>query len=163
MAKIYVASPFGFFEAGRSFMYQEILPSLEKSGFEVIDPWQLTDKSRIDLCSCKSDKNEKERCFRELNKTIGKNNAEGLEKSDFVLAILDGTDIDSGTASEIGLAYARGKTIVGYRSDLRKTGENEGVRINLQVEYFIMSSGGEIFCSIVECIDFLKNKQIGLT
>lgn len=36
-----------------------------------------------------------------------------------MLAILDGQDVDSGTAAEIGYAFARRKPIVGYRGDLR--------------------------------------------
>jgi nucleoside 2-deoxyribosyltransferase len=35
-----------------------------------------------------------------------------------MLAILDGQDVDSGTAAEIGYAFARRKPIV-YRGDLR--------------------------------------------
>ena len=34
-----------------------------------------------------------------------------------VVAVLDGADVDSGTAAEIGYAFARGKLIVGYRGD----------------------------------------------
>ena len=37
------------------------------------------------------------------------------EASDVANAVLDGTDVDSGTASEIGYAFAKGKAIVGYR------------------------------------------------
>jgi nucleoside 2-deoxyribosyltransferase len=65
-----------------------------------------------------------------------------------VLAILDGVDVDSGTASEIGYACARGKLIVGYRGDLRLSGDNLDSRVNIQVEYFIRDSGGEVFASV---------------
>lgn len=65
-----------------------------------------------------------------------------------VFAVLDGTDVDSGTASEIGYAYALGKRILGYRGDFRLSADNEGSIVNLQVEYFIRASGGEIFNQI---------------
>ena len=60
------------------------------------------------------------------------------------MAVLDGTDVDSGTAAEIGYAFARGKLIVGYRGDFRLSADNEGSTVNLQVEYFIRASGGTI-------------------
>ncbi len=43
-----------------------------------------------------------------------------LKKCDFVVAILNGTDVDSGTAWEIGYAYAQGKKIFGILEDTRK-------------------------------------------
>ena len=63
---------------------------------------------------------------------------------DGVVAVLDGADVDSGTAAEIGYAFARGKLIVGYRGDFRLSADNEGGIVNLQVEYFIRQSGGTI-------------------
>jgi len=37
----------------------------------------------------------------------------------------------------IGFAFAKGKPIIGYRGDLRLSGDNDGAIVNLQVEYFI--------------------------
>ena len=65
-----------------------------------------------------------------------------------VLAVLDGTDVDSGTAAEIGYAFAKGRPILGYRGDFRLSADNEGSTVNLQVEYFITASGGTIFTSV---------------
>jgi nucleoside 2-deoxyribosyltransferase len=64
-----------------------------------------------------------------------------------VLANLDGQDVDSGTAAEIGYAFAKGKPIIGYRGDLRLSSDNVGLTVNLQVEFFIRESGGEIVTS----------------
>jgi nucleoside 2-deoxyribosyltransferase len=61
-----------------------------------------------------------------------------------VFAVLDGTDVDSGTAAEIGYAFAKGKPILGYRGDFRLSADNDGSIVNLQVEYFIRASGGTI-------------------
>jgi len=82
-----------------------------------------------------------------VNPVIGKNNAEAIKRSDIVVAVLDGTDVDSGTAAEVGFAAALGKTIIGYRGDFRQARDNEGAVVNLQVEYFIRQTGGEIVCS----------------
>ena len=46
---------------------------------------------------------------------IGERNGEAIESSGGMLAVLDGTDIGSGTASETGCAFALGKKILGCR------------------------------------------------
>jgi nucleoside 2-deoxyribosyltransferase len=56
--------------------------------------------------------------------------------------------VDSGTAAEIGYAFAMGKPILGYRGDFRLSADNEGSTVNLQVEYFITQSGGQIITEL---------------
>lgn len=51
-----------------------------------------------------------------------------IDSSDALLCILDGSDVDSGTAVEMGYAYARNKPIVGVRSDIRNS-EHKGVNL----------------------------------
>jgi len=53
-----------------------------------------------------------------------------LERCDVVLALLDGSDADSGTCFEMGYARARGKTVIGVRTDFR-TGEDQGLNLML--------------------------------
>ena len=53
---------------------------------------------------------------------------EELKKADTVLAILDGSDADSGTCIEIGYARGRGERIIGIRTDIRDS-EDRGVNI----------------------------------
>ena len=43
-----------------------------------------------------------------------------LEKADLVIAVLNGIEVDSGTAWEMGYAYARAKRLIGYVSDSRR-------------------------------------------
>jgi nucleoside 2-deoxyribosyltransferase len=57
---------------------------------------------------------------------------ETLDACDCVIAVLDGADADSGTCVEIGRAAARGKIIVGVRTDLR---ESEDRGLNLMVSH----------------------------
>ena len=83
---------------------------------------------------------------------IAENNRVGIDDCDFMLAVLDGTDVDSGTASEIGYAFAKEKKVVGYRGDFRLSSDNEGGIVNLQVEYFIRKSGGTIVTSLSDII-----------
>lgn len=77
-----------------------------------------------------------------------------IQRADAVLAILDGSDVDSGTAAEVGFAAALEKPVVGYRTDIRQAGE-AGAVVNLQVEYFIRVTGGRITTSIEEALALL--------
>lgn len=55
---------------------------------------------------------------------------EGLDWADTVVAIMDGADPDSGTCWECGYAYARGKTVVLFRSDFRGSGDEHDIPYN---------------------------------
>jgi nucleoside 2-deoxyribosyltransferase len=54
----------------------------------------------------------------------------GLDWADTVVAIMDGADPDSGTSWECGYAYARGKTVVLFRSDVRGSGDERDIPYN---------------------------------
>lgn len=154
--KIYIASPLGFCESGRDFYYNKIIPIFNNIGFEVIDPWKLTSEEEVLKVVNMPFGEEKRKAWSELSYIIGKNNAKGLNRANGVFAILDGVDVDSGTASEIGFANAIGIPILGYRNDFRFAGDNEGVTVNLQVEYFIKQSGGQIINNIEELPQMLN-------
>ena len=53
---------------------------------------------------------------------------EALDRCDAVIAILDGADSDSGTCIEIAYARAKGKPVIGVRTDFRD-GEIHGLNI----------------------------------
>ena len=55
---------------------------------------------------------------------------DGIDSADAVLAVLDGAEVDSGVAWEVGYAYARGKPVIGVRTDFRP-GAEHGVNIML--------------------------------
>lgn len=148
--RIYLAGPLGFSEIGRSFQQTTLVPELLRLGHQVLDPWQLTDPRKIEAARILPYGAERRDAWRALNVEIATNNRAAIESCDAVLAVLDGTDVDSGTASEIGFAFARGKPIIGYRGDYRSAGENEAATINLQVEYFIRQSGGSIISEVAQ-------------
>ena len=152
----YVASGFGFTEATRGFMRDVYIPALKRLGIVPINPWDLTSQEEID--SVFSIKNHKERlrALQELNWKIGERNKEAIDTSQILIANLDGQEVDSGVASEIGYAVGKGKTVFGWRGDIRKTGE-EGAIVNLQVQYFIEYSGGKIATSLQELEDILRD------
>lgn len=141
---IYPAGPLGFSEAGRYFYEREFLPLLTRIGFDPLDPWKLTDPEIIDQALRLPYGIDQKNAWQDANKIIGKNNAEAIKKGRLVVAILDGTDVDSGTASEIGFAANMGRPIIGYRGDFRLSADNPGSIVNLQVEYFIALNGIEI-------------------
>ena len=58
----------------------------------------------------------------EIAAQIGKANEEMIRSCDIVLGVLDGPELDSGTASEIGFAAALGKRCYGLRTDFRDCG-----------------------------------------
>lgn len=142
--RVYVASPLGFTEAGRAFLTSQLMPRLAAAGVTPIDPWTLTSDARIEAVRVMPDGPAKRDAWVRLGHEMGETNRRALDEADAVVAVLDGADVDSGTAAEIGYAFARGRRIVGYRSDLRRAGEHDGVVVNLQVEYFIRASGGTI-------------------
>lgn len=149
--KIYTAGPLGFSEAGRAFHNDIIVPMLEKIGFEVLDPWKLTPDEMVSKVARLPYGVKRRGSWSRLNRIIGLNNAIAIRDSQAVFAVLDGTDVDSGTAAEIGFAAALNKRIIGYRGDFRLSADNDGSRVNLQVEYFIVEPGqGDIFTTVEE-------------
>ena len=143
-ARVYVASPLGFSQAGRHFSESVLLPFLRGLDLEVLDPWGLTDPGELAAVEAMPYGVERRDAWRRLNREIGARNRSAIDGARAVVAVLDGVDVDSGTAAEIGYAFARGKLIVGYRGDFRLSADNEGGAVNLQVEYFIRESGGAI-------------------
>jgi Nucleoside 2-deoxyribosyltransferase len=55
----------------------------------------------------------------------------GLTHATLVLAILDGSDADSGSCFEVGYAYACEIPIVGLRTDFRGSGDHLGLNLML--------------------------------
>lgn len=160
--KVYLASGLGFSELGKNSI--NYLKENLKELVRVIEPFESN--SDLGLRIQEIEKDQSTSLFiikselKEINYQIGKRNENLINEADLILAILDGNDLDSGTSAEIGYAYGIGKKIIGYRGDFRNTGDNIGSVINLQVEYFVLSSGGYIFSSIKELVDYLKKIQI---
>lgn len=142
--RIYLAGPLGFSEAGRAFV-PKLKRVLAAKGHRIVDPFALTDTRAAQRMRYGP---KRRAAWRKLNRVIGANNRTAIDSCDAVVAVLDGTDVDSGTAAEIGYAFARDKIIVGYRGDFRLSADNEGVSVNLQVEYFIRESGGDIVTAL---------------
>lgn len=146
----YVASPLGFSEAGKYFYYETLIPMIASVGFRVLDPWVLTDSALIRSAIDTPEGPAQKKRWVEVNKIIGRNNDEAIKRSAIVVAVLDGSDVDSGTAAEIGAAATLGKLVIGYRNDLRQSADNVGAIVNLQVEYYIRKNGGDIVTTLTD-------------
>ena len=82
---------------------------------------------------------------------VGSRNASAIYSAHMLIAQLDGQEVDAGTAAEVGYAAALGLPCVGVRSDLRSSGE-PGMHVNLQLEAFIVLSGGFVAGSLDELV-----------
>ena len=61
-------------------------------------------------------------------------NLQAMNDCDLMVAILDGPQVDDGTAWEVGYFFSQGKRIIGIRTDFRRAGEAEKSSVNLMVE-----------------------------
>jgi nucleoside 2-deoxyribosyltransferase len=145
--RCYIASPLGFSEAGRYYYREVYLPALANV-VTPVDPWALTSATEIDEARAAGG-------LREMTLEIGRRNMEAIRSSPLLVALLDGQEVDSGTVAELGYAAALGKVCFGLRSDFRQTGE-EGATVNLQVEAFVVESGGQILTTLGDLEDALR-------
>jgi nucleoside 2-deoxyribosyltransferase len=67
------------------------------------------------------------------NEDVFANDLKYLDNAKIVIAWLDGTDVDSGTAVELGYAFAKGKHIFGLLTDRRRWHENKISGLNNMV------------------------------
>lgn len=158
-ARVYVASPLGFTVPTRFYYEAELLPRLVDAGWEVLDPWEDEDgrfAAALGRGRAHADSATRRDELAKVDAELGARNVASIRSSDGVLAVLDGTDVDSGTAAEIGFAFALGKPVVGLRTDFRQSGENEGCSVNLQVDHFVRASGGTIEATLEEAIAALS-------
>jgi nucleoside 2-deoxyribosyltransferase len=143
---VYVASPLGFADSTRAFMDKTLIPAIQKTGIHTINPWDPDPECDKKLDNAHNEKNLDKRrvAWARAVECFGAKNEASIKKADGIVAVLDGVDVDSGTAAEIGYGTALGKWVIGYRGDFRRTGEDESAEVNLQVEYFIRRHGGQI-------------------
>jgi nucleoside 2-deoxyribosyltransferase len=146
LPRCYVASPFGFTEAGRDYYRRIYLPALS-TVVDPVDPWALTSAAELSAAVAEGRQSE-------IAVTIGRRNAEAIRSCALLAAYLDGQEPDSGTVSELGFAAGLGLACFGLRSDLRRNGE-AGAALNLQVQAFIIDSGGTLAAGLQELVDAL--------
>jgi nucleoside 2-deoxyribosyltransferase len=143
--RCYVASPLGFTAAGRHWYADVLLPALAPL-VEVVDPWSLATPEEVAAGG-------ESRAFW---LSLGARNDEAIRSCSLLVALLDGQELDSGTAAEVGFGAALGLRCFGLRTDVRQHGE-PGVHVNLQVEHFIVASGGVVVTTVDELVAALRD------
>ncbi len=123
MKTVYLAAP--LFSGAELDFNRKLGDEIKKAGFDVFLPQE--DSNNI--------KDEKNR-----QKIIFDKNLAAIDKADILVAVVDGADVDSGTAWEIGYAYALGKPVLGLRTDFRTLGI-EGT-VNLMIERSVALCSG---------------------
>lgn len=132
---VYVASPLGFSAPGRLWSSSVLIPVLLEAGLRPLDPWSKPGSGAGASVAGYSTQE---------NARLAAENEAMIRRAAGLLGVLDGADVDSGTAAEIGFASALGKRIVGLRTDFRTISDNPAARVNLQIEYWITASGGSV-------------------
>ncbi len=130
--RVYLAAPL-FSEGDREYNLS-IARNLRNNFFDVFLPQEAGDDSNT------RDKEEQFRIFSE--------NLKALEKSDIIIAVIDGADADSGTSWEMGYAYAQGKRVIALRTDFRRAGMYEKVNLMLEQSANVVTSTTELLESI---------------
>ncbi len=149
---VYLASPLGFSPETRPYL-ERIKSRLGDLGCHVFDPWEQTEfTAAIGQAHALTGYGERCKAFAAIAAGIGRINEAGIRGAGIVLAVLDGAEVDSGTASELGFAAALGKRCYGLRTDIRDCGDFTGIPVNLQILHFIAMSGGRLFRTIDEII-----------
>jgi len=154
VSSVYVASPLGFAEPGRHYLTHVLHPRLAAAGWSVLDPWEDETGAVAETFALPPGPARLEALVR-MSRAIGARNRALLAAADAVLAVLDGPDADSGTAAEIGWAAAQRIPVVGWRSDFRRA-DHEAAPVNLQVEDFVLVSGGRMAATLDEALAALE-------
>ncbi len=121
---VYLAAPL-FSEPERAYNLL-VAGELRNNFFDVYLPQEAGDDSDT------RNKEEQVRIFSE--------NLRALKNADIIVAIIDGADADSGTAWEMGYAYALGKQVIALRTDFRRSGRYEKVNLMLEESATVVTS-----------------------
>ena len=127
---IYQAGPL-FTEAEKDWN-KKLMQQLERAGYAVIWPGDLLSDEAIAAAGENAPSLIFETC---------KN---ALDKCTYMLASLDGPQVDDGTAWEIGYAYAKGLPIYGIRTDTRQLGETPFNRANSMIDACLTACASDI-------------------
>lgn len=114
--QIFLAAPL-FSEAEREFN-RKVAKELREAGFAV---WMAQEAPFI-----KEGTDEEKR-------SIYEGDIAALKRSDVMVAVLDGMNVESGVAFEIGYAAALHKTIIGLKTDYRTFSKIESINLMLEL------------------------------
>lgn len=131
--KCYIAGP--LFTEGDRWYLEKIDAECEKLGLKTYLPHR-------DAGLCPADDKNTQFYFQ--------TDYQNILESDFLVAVLHGTDVDSGTAWEIGCAYANGKQIFAIADDIRVAEIKENINL-------MISNSVELSFTFSQLIENLRN------
>jgi nucleoside 2-deoxyribosyltransferase len=141
MQRIYLAGP--LFSSAKQAWLRETKDHIERTipALSVVWPFDLFDQAEI------------ARWGEEAPRRVMENCRDALASCDMVVALLDGPQVDDGTAWEIGFAHARGIPVVGIRTDFRRAGDVPGALVNAMIH----GSCSGIATNMEELLHLLRN------
>ena len=117
---IYQAGP--LFSRAEQFFHRELSARLREAGHEVIWPGDLLTEAEIEAAGPHAPQRIYAAC------------RDALDRCNCVVALLDGTQVDDGTAWETGYACARDIPVYGLRTDTRQAGETQHNYVNSMIQ-----------------------------
>jgi nucleoside 2-deoxyribosyltransferase/SAM-dependent methyltransferase len=113
---IYLAT--ALFTAAEQAFAAALTAEIEALGYEMYSPWR--DAGDAALVAAHGED------WPRTNAEIARRNLRAIESCDWVLAVVEGADVDAGVAMEVGYAHALGKPIKLLRTDFRSQGARVG-------------------------------------
>jgi nucleoside 2-deoxyribosyltransferase len=83
-------------------------------------------------------------------------NTHALDQCNIMVAILDGPQVDDGTAWEMGFHFSHGRKIIGIRTDFRRAGETNSSKVNAMIERSCQEIVGSIDDLVLTLKEFLE-------
>ena len=117
--RLYLAGP--LFSEAKQDWHRKTKARLQAEGYEVVWPFELFNQAEIAAWGDAAPAKVMEYC------------RDALASCDQVVALLDGPQVDDGTAWEVGFAHARGIPVVGIRTDFRAAGDVAGALVNAMI------------------------------
>ena len=117
---IYQAGP--LFSRAEQAFHRELSARLREAGHEVVWPGDLLTEAQIEAAGPHAPQRIYTAC------------RDALDGCNCVVALLDGTQVDDGTAWEIGYACAKGIPVYGMRTDIRSAGETPYSHVNSMIQ-----------------------------
>ena len=120
MHTIYQAGP--LFTDAECAWHRMFSERLRSAGYNVVWPGDLLTNAQIEAAGNKAVSLIFDSCRR------------AIDSCTCVVALLDGTQVDDGTAWEIGYAYAKGLPVYGIRTDFRQAGDTRYSYANSMIQ-----------------------------
>lgn len=129
---VFISGP--IFSEGEIWFIKQVASVVESLGFKAL--WAFMEERELLI--------DKKLAGKEWTEKVYAFVTERIDKCDFVVAILDGVDVDSGTAWEIGYAVSKGKKVIGIKTDERIYAKDQAVNLMIQESVKIVKSLEEL-------------------